>query len=183
MATHSSVLTWRISGMAEPGGLLSMGSHRVGHGWSDLAAAAAASYSIFIASNYNVRPPSGKVTPCQYKWHRDTGLILGPRRSPGEGSGNPLQYSCLGNSMVRGAWRLQSMGSQRSDTTEHTHTNICPLKILAKRKLLPFDLKRTSASTAWTCETTYGWCERLSRMLWKLPLYNLMAFTKMGHIL
>ena len=31
MATHSSVLDWRIPGMAEPGGLLSMGSHRVGH--------------------------------------------------------------------------------------------------------------------------------------------------------
>ena len=38
MATHSSVLAWRIPGMGEPGGLPSMGSHRVGH---DLAAAAA----------------------------------------------------------------------------------------------------------------------------------------------
>ena len=42
MATHSSVLAWRIPGMAEPGGLLSLGLHRVGHDWSDLAAAAAA---------------------------------------------------------------------------------------------------------------------------------------------
>ena len=40
MATHSSVLAWRIPGMGEPGGLPSMGSHRVGHDWSDLAAAA-----------------------------------------------------------------------------------------------------------------------------------------------
>ena len=39
MATHSSVLAWRIPGTGEPGGLLSMGSHRVGHDWSDLAAA------------------------------------------------------------------------------------------------------------------------------------------------
>ena len=31
MATHSSVLAWRVPGMAEPGGLLSLGSHRVGH--------------------------------------------------------------------------------------------------------------------------------------------------------
>ena len=37
MATHSSVLAWRIPGMGEPGGLPSMGSHRVGHDWSDLA--------------------------------------------------------------------------------------------------------------------------------------------------
>ena len=41
MATHSSVLAWRIPGMGEPGELPSMGSHRVRHDWSDLAAAAA----------------------------------------------------------------------------------------------------------------------------------------------
>ena len=41
MATHSSVLAWRIPGTGEPGGLPSMGSHRVGQGCSDLAAAAA----------------------------------------------------------------------------------------------------------------------------------------------
>ena len=41
MATHSSVLAWRIPGPGEPGGLPSMGSHRVRHDWSDLAAAAA----------------------------------------------------------------------------------------------------------------------------------------------
>ena len=42
MATHSSVLAWRVPGTGEPGGLLSMGSHRVRHDWSNLAAAAAA---------------------------------------------------------------------------------------------------------------------------------------------
>ena len=42
MATHSSVLAWRIPGTREPGGLLSSGSHRVGHNLSDLAAAAGA---------------------------------------------------------------------------------------------------------------------------------------------
>ena len=42
MATHSSVLGWRIPGTAEPGGLPSMGSHRVGHYGSNAAAAAAA---------------------------------------------------------------------------------------------------------------------------------------------
>ena len=36
MTTHSSVLAWRIPGTADPGGLPSMGSHRVGHDWSDL---------------------------------------------------------------------------------------------------------------------------------------------------
>ena len=42
MATHSRVLAWRISGTGKHGGLPSMGSHRVGHNWSNLAAAAAA---------------------------------------------------------------------------------------------------------------------------------------------
>ena len=42
MATHSSVLAWRIPGTGEPGGLPSMASHRVGHDLGDLAAAAAA---------------------------------------------------------------------------------------------------------------------------------------------
>ena len=41
MATRSSVLAWRLPGTGEPGGLPSMGSHRVGRDWSDLAAAAA----------------------------------------------------------------------------------------------------------------------------------------------
>ena len=44
MATHSSGLAWRIPGTGDPGGLPSMGSHGVGHDWSDLAAAAAHIY-------------------------------------------------------------------------------------------------------------------------------------------
>ena len=47
MATHSSVLALRSPGTREPGGLPSMGSHRVGHDWSDLAAAAACKYVSF----------------------------------------------------------------------------------------------------------------------------------------
>ena len=43
----------------------------------------------------------------------DLGSIPGLRRSPGGGHGNPLQYSCLENPMHRGAWRVQSMRSQR----------------------------------------------------------------------
>ena len=42
MAAHSSVHVWRIPGTKEPGGLLSVGSQRVGHDWGDLAAAAGA---------------------------------------------------------------------------------------------------------------------------------------------
>ena len=48
MATHSSVLAWRIPGKGEPGGLPSMGLHRVGHDWSDLAAAAAHASKVIL---------------------------------------------------------------------------------------------------------------------------------------
>ena len=44
---------------------------------------------------------------------RDVGLIPGLGKSPGVGNGNPLQYSCLGNPMGRGAQKATSMGSQR----------------------------------------------------------------------
>ena len=55
MATHSSILAWEIPGMGEPGGLPSMGSHRVGHDRSDLAAAAAAAWvsgALFLVWKY-----------------------------------------------------------------------------------------------------------------------------------
>ena len=52
MATHSSVLAWRIPGTGEPGGLPSMGSHRVGHDWSDLAVTAAALLYLLVSLLY-----------------------------------------------------------------------------------------------------------------------------------
>ena len=56
MATHSSVLAWRIPGTAEPGGLPSMGSHRVRYDWSDLAIAAAV-YYIFLKVVMKIAAP------------------------------------------------------------------------------------------------------------------------------
>ena len=51
MATHSSTLAWRIPWAEEPGGLPSTGSHRVGHDWSDLAAAAHMCMAFLIPRN------------------------------------------------------------------------------------------------------------------------------------
>ena len=53
MATHSSVLAWRFPGMAEPGGQPPMGLHRVGHDWSNLAAAAAEYYVKSLKENWS----------------------------------------------------------------------------------------------------------------------------------
>ena len=58
MATHSSVLAWRIPGTGEPGGLPSTGSHRVGHDWRDLAAAAAARFYGELLRNQDWKPQS-----------------------------------------------------------------------------------------------------------------------------
>ena len=52
MATHSSTLAWRIPGTGEPGGLLSVGSHRVGHDWNDLAAAVVRAFSICLCGDW-----------------------------------------------------------------------------------------------------------------------------------
>ena len=57
MATHSSVLAWRIPGMGEPGGLPSMGLHRVGYDCSDLVAAAAASTDPKLSVYLSLTPP------------------------------------------------------------------------------------------------------------------------------
>ena len=70
MATHSSVLAWRIPGKGEAGGLPSMGSHRVGHDWSDLAATAATwefpakcQLLLIWLSNRNLSGPVSEIEP------------------------------------------------------------------------------------------------------------------------
>ena len=101
MASHSSVLAWRIPGTGEPGGLPSMGSHRVRHDWSDLAAAAVANTHRGASQVELVV----KNTPANAGDVREEGLIPGSGRSSGKGHVNPLQYSFLENPMDRGAWR------------------------------------------------------------------------------
>ena len=61
-----------------------------------------------------------KNLPANARDMRDTGLIPGTGRPPGEGNGNPLQYSCLENPMDRGAWRATVHAVAESDVTEAT---------------------------------------------------------------
>ena len=57
---------------------------------------------------------------------RDSGLIPGSGRSPGEGHGNPLQYSCLGNSRDGGAWwpTVHGVAKSRTRLSDYTFTFI-----------------------------------------------------------
>ena len=61
-----------------------------------------------------------KNLPANARDIRDAGLIPGSGRSPGEGNGNPLQYSCLENPMDRGGWWATVHRVTESDTTEVT---------------------------------------------------------------
>ena len=68
MAPHFSVLAWRIPGTGEPGGLPSMGSHRVRYNWSDLAAAAAASL-LGLEWRGDWKGTHRRVTGCVQDWN------------------------------------------------------------------------------------------------------------------
>ena len=127
MATHSSVLAWRIPGTGEPGGLPSMGSHKVRHNWSDLAAAAWEikenhTWCIELISATQGFPggSDGKESTCNAG---DLGSIPELGRSPGEGYGNPLQYSCLENAPgQRSLVGYSPWAHKESDMTEQLST-------------------------------------------------------------
>ena len=77
------------------------------------------------------RKESGQLSDFHFYFHNaeDMDSIPGSGRSPGEGNGNPLHYSCLGNSIDRGAWQATVHGSQKSRTqlSNWAHTHIQPI--------------------------------------------------------
>ena len=68
--------------------------------------------------------PDGSEVKVPARNSGDPGSILGLGRSPGEGNGNPLQYSCLENSMDRGAWRATVYGVAKSRTQLSDFTSL-----------------------------------------------------------
>ena len=127
MATHSSVLAWKIPGTGEPGGRLSMGSHRVRYDWSDLAAAAAATSTseaylvVLVVKNLPVN--AGDV--------RDMGSIPGSGRFPRK-EGMATHSSIL-------AWRIP-WTEEPGGLTVHRVTN-------SKTQLKQLSMHTTSVST------------------------------------
>ena len=77
----------------------------------------------------------------------DAGLISGSGRSPEEGNGNPLQYSCLGNLMDRGAWSAYRFVGSQSETqlSDYITTNIQLLVLPRGGKIVPLNLMLTNA--------------------------------------
>ena len=91
MATHSSILAWRIPRTEEPSGLQSMRPQRVGR-------------------KHSFCFPGGSISKESACNAGDLGSIPGSGDSSGEGNGSPLQYSCLENPMDRGACRVHPWG-------------------------------------------------------------------------
>ena len=110
MATHSSILAWRIPWTEKPGGLQTMGSQK-----SDTTER--------LTHNTQQRMLLNGLQMVQLVKNqlpigdaRDVRSIPASGRYPGEGNGNPLQYSCLENSMDRGAWWATVHGVAKSQT-------------------------------------------------------------------
>ena len=124
MVTHSSVLAWRIPWTEEPGGLQAHGVAKSRTRLSDFHFTFPRGQSLTVIdalllvirmmiSSVNGFPGGsvGKESACNVG---DLGLIPGLGRAPGKGNSNPLQCSCLENSMDRGAWVATVHGVAKS---------------------------------------------------------------------
>ena len=79
---------------------------------------------IVIVGSFNKDFPGGSDSKASACNAEDPGLIPGSGRSPGVGTGNPLQYSCLEDPMDGRAWQAKVHGVAELDTTEGFHFNI-----------------------------------------------------------
>ena len=153
MAIHCRILAWEIPWTEEPGGLWSLVSQRVGHDWTHTDThthrhthrhtGSFRSFMQDLVSWPEIEPrpcflffqiplpivSDGKVSACNVG---DLGLIPGLGKSSGEGNGSPLQYSCLGISMDRGAWWATIHGVTKSRTrlSDFTFTSNCTIVVL-----------------------------------------------------
>ena len=131
MATHSSILAWKIRWTEEPGGIQSMGSQRIRHDWvTDTPVCAVVKNPLASAG--------------------DTGSILGLGRSPGKGNGNPFHYSRLGNPMDRGVRRAAAHGVTKSRTHLSMHTLIMSNYVSKMEKVMAPHSSTLAWKILWT---------------------------------
>ena len=125
--------------------------------------------------------PDGSMVNNQPANVADVGSIPGLGRSPGEGNGNPLQYSCLGNPMDRGAWRAIVHGvSKESDVTYQL--NILPNDIWGNMSFLQVcwvQLSRLRFMTPWSLHLRIWLLILLVFMLLAYPTGNLLKVSQM----
>ena len=143
MTPHSSTLAWKIPWTEEPGRLQSMGLLRVGHDWAtslwlftfmhwrrkwqptpvfwpgeSQGRGSPVGCRLWGCTELDMteatQQQQGKESACNAG---DLDSIPGFRRCPGEGNGYPLQYSCLENSVDRGAWQVTVHGTAKSWTS------------------------------------------------------------------
>ena len=105
MATHSSILAWRISWTKEAGGLQSMGLQRVRHDCVTFTHSLTQKFKFRSSVQFSRSVVSDSLRPHEFKDTTKTG---------GEGNGNPLQYSCLENPMDGKAWWAAVHGVSQS---------------------------------------------------------------------
>jgi len=103
----------------------------------------------FIFSGYKSLIENGKEFACNVG---DSGLIPESGRFPGEGNGNPLQYSCLENSMDRGAWWASPWGRKKPDMTEWLTLSLS-LATIFSHPLLPLNV---SVPNSWAFRLGLG---------------------------
>ena len=97
-----------------------------------------------------VAPDSQQYVPANAREVRDVGSILVLGRSPGGGSGNPLQYSCLKNSMDRGVWWATVHGVTKTWTPLSKHRHGIPLHTCTPSSLsIPLLMDIQVASMSW----------------------------------
>ena len=140
---------------------------------------------------------SGKESACNAE---DVSSILGLGRTPGEGNGNPLQYSCLGNSMDRGAWPSAVHGVTRVGHNLATKTTYQSPWVRKRKKIeisvfldtsqlvvQHFTLKMvTSACFCWLCEGylsnlfSYFIKTHVTKSLLRFILFLCFSFEKWG---
>ena len=158
MATHSSVLVWRIPGTREPGGLPSMGSHRVGYDWSDLAAAAAAFHFSrgssrtrdrtrvsYIAGRFFIIWTNTETQMILWKWKWKLLQFFATQNSPGQNTG-------VGSlSLLQGIFPI--LGSNpgllhcRQILYQLSHKGNPRILELKKRKAYPFSSRSSQSRT------------------------------------
>ena len=151
MATHSTILAWRIPWTEEPGGWQSVGSQKAKHYWNSLAC---------IEFDYEeIRERQRKRKRSKRKCREGFPGVSVEKGSPANaGNGNvgsipaprwgrhwqPSQCSCLENPMDGGAWRLQSVGSQR---VRHDWATLLSLSLSAPWRSHTLQSNSTCAST------------------------------------